>query len=144
MAVVTALLHDVLDDTSVTEEQMREEFGREITEMVKKVSRLSALNQLLRRKRRKQHESGNQASFTLQYLLPHLWSEFLRYSSQLPTEECADRRTAFNNVIRGEGRHWRFRSTQFWHGGMGHHHCGTLLWAQEERVSGNKSTCAGL
>lgn len=62
MAVVTALLHDVLDDTSVTEIQLREEFGDEITEMVKKVSRLSALNQLLRRKRRHQSESGKKVN----------------------------------------------------------------------------------
>ena len=60
MAVVTALLHDVLDDTEITEQQLEEEFGSEITDMVKKVSRLSALNQLLRRKRRQQHESGAQ------------------------------------------------------------------------------------
>lgn len=64
MAVVTALLHDVLDDTEITEQQLEEEFGNEITDMVKKVSRLSALNQLLRRKRRQQHESGAQVDDT--------------------------------------------------------------------------------
>lgn len=64
MAVIVALLHDVLDDTSVTYEEVEDRFGPEVAEMVKKVSRLSSLNQLLRRKRRQRLESSMEVTFT--------------------------------------------------------------------------------
>ena len=56
MAVIVALLHDVLDDTEVTPSELEAGFGKEVAGMVKKVSRLSSLNQLLRRNRRHREE----------------------------------------------------------------------------------------
>jgi len=57
MAVVVALLHDVLDDTQVSSKEVVLEFGPEVAEMVEKVSSLSSLNQLLRRNKRQRLES---------------------------------------------------------------------------------------
>lgn len=51
-AIIAALLHDVLDDTSVKADQIEEQFGSEVASMVGKVSQLSSMNQLLRRRRR--------------------------------------------------------------------------------------------
>ena len=51
-AMIAALLHDVLDDTSVKADQIEEQFGSEVASMVAKVSQLSSMNQLLRRRRR--------------------------------------------------------------------------------------------
>ena len=51
-AVIAALLHDVLDDTPATAQQVEEQFGSEVASMVGKVSQLSSMNQLLRRRRR--------------------------------------------------------------------------------------------
>lgn len=52
-AVVAALLHDVLDDTSTTPEALCAAFGPTVTAMVVSVSKLSAVNQMLRRDKRK-------------------------------------------------------------------------------------------
>lgn len=65
MAVVVALLHDVLDDTSVTYGEVEKHFGRDVAEMVKKVSRLSSLNQLLRRNRRHRLEAAPEVFYPL-------------------------------------------------------------------------------
>ena len=51
-AVIAALLHDVLDDTSVDVTEMEEEFGEVVCSLVAKVSQLSATNQLVRRRLR--------------------------------------------------------------------------------------------
>ena len=51
-AVVTALLHDVLDDAGVDIDDIDREFGPQIASMVSKVSQLSATNQLIRRRLR--------------------------------------------------------------------------------------------
>ena len=51
-AIIAALLHDVLDDTSVKVHQIEDQFGKEVASMVGKVSQLSSMNQLLRRRRR--------------------------------------------------------------------------------------------
>lgn len=51
-AIIAALLHDVLDDTSVKADQIEDQFGSEVASMVGKVSQLSSMNQLLRRRRR--------------------------------------------------------------------------------------------
>ncbi|DBA73503.1 TPA: hypothetical protein ACH3X1_011529 [Trebouxia sp. C0004] len=51
-AIIAALLHDVLDDTSVKVQQIEDQFGTEVASMVSKVSQLSSMNQLLRRRRR--------------------------------------------------------------------------------------------
>ena len=51
-AIIAAILHDVLDDTSVGLDQIEEQFGAEVANMVAKVSQLSSMNQLLRRRRR--------------------------------------------------------------------------------------------
>ena len=63
MAVIVALLHDVLDDTRVTYAEVEQRFGRDVAEMVKKVSRLSSLNQLLRRNRRHRLEAASEVSY---------------------------------------------------------------------------------
>src|SRR3989344_3652967 len=42
-AIAACLLHDVLEDTAVTEKQMEKEFGQEITFLVKGVTKLSNL-----------------------------------------------------------------------------------------------------
>eukprot|EP00879_Flechtneria_rotunda_P005523 GHRR01005816.1.p1 GENE.GHRR01005816.1~~GHRR01005816.1.p1 ORF type:complete len:1309 (+),score=612.22 GHRR01005816.1:725-4651(+) len=52
-AVMAALLHDVLDDTSTTPEQITAAFGPAVSAMVVKVSKLSQVNQMLRRDKRK-------------------------------------------------------------------------------------------
>lgn len=57
IAIVVALLHDVIDDTKVTYEEVEATFGEEIAKMVQKVSELSSLNQLLRRNRRHRLEA---------------------------------------------------------------------------------------
>ena len=41
--ICAALLHDVVEDTSVTKEDMEKEFGKEITEMVDGVTKLSTI-----------------------------------------------------------------------------------------------------
>lgn len=51
-AIITALLHDVLDDAGVDLESIQLEFGPQIASMVSKVSQLSATNQLVRRRLR--------------------------------------------------------------------------------------------
>lgn len=62
MAIVVALLHDVIDDTNVGYEEVEVTFGKEIAKMVQKVSELSSLNQLLRRNRRHRLESAASVS----------------------------------------------------------------------------------
>ena len=42
--LMAAILHDVIEDTPVTKEQMREEFGEEVTELVDGVSKLSQMD----------------------------------------------------------------------------------------------------
>eukprot|EP00887_Chlorella_sp_A99_P008297 scaffold12.g8297.t1 len=51
-AIVAALLHDVLDDTAVDEQEVELEFGEAVAAMVVRVSQLSATNQLVRRRLR--------------------------------------------------------------------------------------------
>lgn len=65
---MVALLHDVLDDTDVTYGELEARFGRDVAEMVKKVSRLSALNQLLRRNRRHRAEATSVVRFSPDFL----------------------------------------------------------------------------
>ena len=57
-AVAAALLHDVVDDTSTTVEDVAAAFGTEIAALVDGVTRLSQLNQLLRRHRRLEMVEG--------------------------------------------------------------------------------------
>lgn len=52
-AVIAAVLHDVLDDTSTEVATLDELFGSEVVHMLVKVSKLSQINQLLRRDKRK-------------------------------------------------------------------------------------------
>ncbi len=52
-AVMAALLHDVLDDTPVTYAALEEAFGPQVAGMVAQVSKLSAVNQMLRRDKRR-------------------------------------------------------------------------------------------
>ena len=49
-AVITALLHDVLDDAGADIREIEHEFGSQVASMVLKVSQLSATNQLVRRR----------------------------------------------------------------------------------------------
>lgn len=51
--MIAALLHDVLDDTPTTPEALSAAFGPTVTAMVVSVSKLSAVNQMLRRDKRK-------------------------------------------------------------------------------------------
>ncbi len=51
-AVLAALLHDVVDDTRVSLEEVRAEFGPRIARIVGQVAQLSTTTQLLRRRRR--------------------------------------------------------------------------------------------
>ncbi|KAG1681598.1 hypothetical protein FOA52_014106 [Chlamydomonas sp. UWO 241] len=51
--IVAAVLHDVIDDTSVGLGVIRDAFGDSVAGMVANVSRLSSMNQLLRRGKRK-------------------------------------------------------------------------------------------
>ena len=54
MAVTAALLHDVVDDTSVDLSEVREQFGPRVADIIHFVSRLSDVNQLLRRQLRRE------------------------------------------------------------------------------------------
>lgn len=51
-AFIAAILHDVLDDTDVTMEVLRDEFEEPVPNLVQQVSELSSMIQLLRRHRR--------------------------------------------------------------------------------------------
>eukprot|EP00803_Ostreobium_quekettii_P003294 evm.model.scf_465EXC.2 EVM.evm.TU.scf_465EXC.2 scf_465EXC:15283-21782(+) len=51
-AVMAAVLHDVLDDTKVTVEEVESAFGPAVANLVQQVSQLSSMVQLLRRRRR--------------------------------------------------------------------------------------------
>ncbi|KAK9867778.1 hypothetical protein WJX84_008601 [Apatococcus fuscideae] len=53
-ALQVALLHDVTDDTAMNVADVEEAFGADVAEMVRKVSQLSSLNQLLRRRKRQE------------------------------------------------------------------------------------------
>lgn len=53
-ALQVALLHDVTDDTAMNVADVEEAFGGEVAELVRKVSQLSSLNQLLRRRKRQE------------------------------------------------------------------------------------------
>lgn len=53
MAVICAILHDVLDDTSTTYTDLRREFGEAIATAVRQISEMSSMIQLLRRHRRR-------------------------------------------------------------------------------------------
>lgn len=59
---MTALLHDVVDDTTATLEDVEAAFGKVVADMVSKVSQLSNMHQLLRRRLR---QGENQVGFTL-------------------------------------------------------------------------------
>lgn len=50
--MIAALLHDVVDDTRVSIEEVREAFGPRIAGIVGQVGQLSTTTQLLRRRRR--------------------------------------------------------------------------------------------
>jgi (p)ppGpp synthase/HD superfamily hydrolase len=50
---MAALLHDVLDDTPVPYPALEAEFGPRVAGMVAQVSKLSAVNQMLRRDKRR-------------------------------------------------------------------------------------------
>ncbi|CAD7699903.1 unnamed protein product [Ostreobium quekettii] len=52
VAAMAAVLHDVLDDTNVTVEEVKKAFGPEVGDLVQQVSELSSMVQLLRRRRR--------------------------------------------------------------------------------------------
>ena len=57
-AIIAALLHDTLDDTHVTLEELHEAFGPQVATCVENVSRLSMVNQMLRRHLRQQVHAG--------------------------------------------------------------------------------------
>ena len=43
-SVIAGLLHDVLEDTSVTQEQLKEQFGEEIASLVQGVTKLGEID----------------------------------------------------------------------------------------------------
>ena len=51
-AVCACLLHDILDDTACTEEELRREFGDKVYNLVSQVSRVGQMNEVIRRRRR--------------------------------------------------------------------------------------------
>lgn len=53
LAMMAALLHDVVDDTSVDLAAIQAKFGSTVASMVANISKLSQMNQLLRRGKRK-------------------------------------------------------------------------------------------
>lgn len=55
-AIISALLHDVIDDAGIDPRDIRDVFGEQVMSMVTKVSQLSATNQLVRRKLRLEQE----------------------------------------------------------------------------------------
>ncbi len=55
-AVITAILHDVIDDGEIQPDYIGQLFGEHVMSMVTKVSQLSATNQLVRRKLRLKQE----------------------------------------------------------------------------------------
>ncbi|KAI4320102.1 hypothetical protein MLD38_033615 [Melastoma candidum] len=57
--VVAGILHDVIDDTSESLQNIEQEFGDDVARLVAGVSRLSYINQLLRRHRRANVGQGN-------------------------------------------------------------------------------------
>ena len=73
MAIIVALLHDVIDDTKVDYAEVKSMFGEEIAKMVQKVSELSSLNQLLRRNRRHRWESGTVVRLLFDICLWPVW-----------------------------------------------------------------------
>ncbi|WIA39982.1 hypothetical protein OEZ86_013411 [Tetradesmus obliquus] len=66
-AVIAALLHDVLDDTATTPEQITGAFGPAVSAMVVKISKLSQVNQMLRRDKRKGVVSGDASYWQSQW-----------------------------------------------------------------------------
>ena len=52
LAVTAALLHDVVDDTSVDPAEVEATFGPHVAGLVATVTQLSQMNQLMRRKHR--------------------------------------------------------------------------------------------
>ena len=61
MAIMAALLHDVVDDTAVDLAEVSARFGAKVADIVHFVSRLSDVNQLLRRQLR--HEVSHESSY---------------------------------------------------------------------------------
>lgn len=55
-AIISALLHDVIDDAGIDPQHIGGMFGEQVMSMVTKVSQLSATNQLVRRKLRLEQE----------------------------------------------------------------------------------------
>lgn len=51
-AVIAALLHDTVDDTRVSLEEIYDDFGARVAQIVGQVGQLSTTTQLLRRRRR--------------------------------------------------------------------------------------------
>ncbi len=94
MAIIVALLHDVIDDTNVGYAEVESTFGEEIAKMVQKVSELSSLNQLLRRNRRHRWESAT-------VVRPHPSLHF-----QFP----ANKEQASSGLTRGTARSYPERS----------------------------------
>eukprot|EP00775_Hariotina_reticulata_P012549 gene12547-12682_t len=80
-AVIAALLHDVLDDTPTTPEQLTAAFGPAVSAMVVKVSKLSQVNQMLRRDKRKGVVSGDASYWAAQ------WSRLKRMMFEAVVEE---------------------------------------------------------
>jgi len=63
LAVKVALLHDVVDDTRVSLEEVDDCFGPDICRLVGDVTKLSQINQLVRRKQRQAIEKGLQEAY---------------------------------------------------------------------------------
>ena len=67
MAIICAVLHDVLDDTSVKYQDVQKEFGKQVAIMVNQITEISYLIQQLRRHRRR--NVGILLSFWTQFCL---------------------------------------------------------------------------
>lgn len=51
--LMAALLHDVIEDTSTTYQDMEQLFGKSVAELVEGVSKLTSLNSVTRKKPRR-------------------------------------------------------------------------------------------
>ena len=58
-AVMAALLHDTVDDTSISLEEIYDDFGSRVAQIVGQVGQLSTTTQLLRRRRRTDVSASN-------------------------------------------------------------------------------------
>jgi len=68
-AVCACVLHDILDDTECTDEELREEFGDKVYNLVSQVSRVGQMNEVIRRRRRGMDDTDIKAKLSEEDLM---------------------------------------------------------------------------